>query len=445
MGKDVLRESLVNLCFATFPHLNMQDKKKKKYEPPPPPPRVGKKQRRGTTLGAKLPTITPTARCKLRQMKLERVKDWLLMEEEFVANQERLKPQEERNEEERSKIDDLRGSPLTVGTLEEMIDENHAIVSSAVGPEYYVGIMSFVDRSQLEPGCSVLLHNKGQQIVGILADDTDPAVSVMKVEHAPSETYADVGGLEQQIQEIKEAVELPLTHPELYEDIGIKPPKGVILYGEPGTGKTLLAKAVANSTSATFLRVVGSELIQKYLGDGPKLVRELFRMAADMAPSIVFIDEIDAVGTKRYDAHSGGEREIQRTMLELLNQLDGFDALTDVKVIMATNRIDSLDPALIRPGRIDRKIEFTLPDQKTKRRIFSIHTSKMSLADDVNLEEFVMSKDELSGADIKAICTEAGLLALRERRMSITQADFRKAKEKVLYRKKDNVPEGLYM
>lgn len=314
-----------------------------------------------------------------------------------------------------------------------------------MGPEYYVGITSFVDRSQLEPGCSVLLHYRGSQIVGILADDADPAVNVMKVEHAPTETYADVGGLESQIQEIKEAVELPLTHPELYEDIGIKPPKGVILYGEPGTGKTLLAKAVANSTSATFLRVVGSELIQKYLGDGPKLVRELFRMAGEMAPSIVFIDEIDAVGTKRYDSHSSGEKEIQRTMLELLNQLDGFDALTDVKVIMATNRIDSLDPALIRPGRIDRKIEFTLPDQKTKRRIFNIHTSKMSLADDVNLEEFVMSKDDLSGADIKAMCTEAGLLALRERRMCITQTDFKKAKEKVLYRKKDNVPEGLYM
>jgi 26S proteasome regulatory subunit T2 len=422
-------------------------KKKKKFEPPPPPPRVGKKQRRrgDAALGTKLPTITPTARCKLRQLKLERVKDWLLMEEEFVTNQERLKPQEERNEEERSKVDELRGSPLTVGTLEELIDENHAIVSSPMGPEYYVGIVSFVDRSQLEPGCSVLLHNRGSQIVGILADDADPAVNVMKVEHAPTETYADVGGLESQIQEIKEAVELPLTHPELYEDIGIKPPKGVILYGEPGTGKTLLAKAVANSTSATFLRVVGSELIQKYLGDGPKLVRELFRMAGEMAPSIVFIDEIDAVGTKRYDSQSSGEKEIQRTMLELLNQLDGFDALTDVKVIMATNRIDSLDPALIRPGRIDRKIEFTLPDQKTKRRIFNIHTSRMSLSDDVNIEEFVMSKDDLSGADIKAMCTEAGLLALRERRMCITQTDFKKAKEKVLYRKKDNVPEGLYM
>jgi len=219
----------------------------------------------------------------------------------------------------------------------------------------------------------------------------------------------------------------------------------VILYGEPGTGKTLLAKAVANSTSATFLRVVGSELIQKYLGDGPKLVRELFKVADDLSPSIVFIDEIDAVGTKRYDATSGGEREIQRTMLELLNQLDGFDSLSEVKVIMATNRIDSLDPALIRPGRIDRKIEFPLPDQKTKRRIFQIHTGKMSLSDDVNTEEFVMAKDELSGADIKAMCTEAGLLALRERRMRVTMADFRKSKEKVLYRKKDNLPEGLYL
>eukprot|EP00798_Chlamydomonas_sp_ICE-L_P012507 gene12507-15721_t len=188
-------------------------------------------------------------------------------------------------------VDDLRGSPLSVGTLEELIDENHAIVSSTHGPEHYVCVMSFVDKTQLEPGCSVLLHNKAMSVVGILSDEADPMVSVMKVEKAPLESYADVGGLEPQITEIKEAVELPLTHPELYEDIGIKPPKGVILYGEPGTGKTLLAKAVANSTSATFLRVVGSELIQKYLGDGPKLVRELFRVAEENSPSIVFIGE----------------------------------------------------------------------------------------------------------------------------------------------------------
>jgi len=305
--------------------------------------------------------------------------------------------------------------------------------------------MSFVDKDLLEPGCSVLMHNKVLSVVGILQDEVDPMVSVMKVDKAPLESYADIGGLEQQIQEIKEAVELPLTHPELYEEVGIKPPKGVILYGEPGTGKTLLAKAVANQTSATFLRVVGSELIQKYLGDGPKLVRELFRVAEEHAPSIVFIDEIDAIGTKRYESTSGGEREIQRTMLELLNQLDGFDPRGDVKVLMATNRIDSLDPALIRPGRIDRKIEFPLPDFKTKRGIFKIHTAKMTLAPDVNLDEFVMTKDDLSGADIKAICTEAGLLALRERRMQVVHTDFKKAKEKVLYRKNQGVPEGLYL
>jgi len=378
-------------------------------------------------------------------LKLDRIKDYLLMEEEFIQNQERLKPTEEKTQEERTKVDELRGTPMGVGTLEEIIDDNHAIVSSSVGPEYYVTIMSFVDKDQLEPGCSILMHNKVLSVVGILADEVDPMVNVMKVEKAPLESYADIGGLEDQIQEIKEAVELPLTHPELYEEIGIRPPKGVILYGVPGTGKTLLAKAVANQTSATFLRVVGSELIQKYLGDGPKLVRELFRVAEELAPSIVFIDEIDAVGTKRYDSQSGGEREIQRTMLELLNQLDGFDSRGDVKVIMATNRIETLDPALIRPGRIDRKIEFPLPDIKTKRKIFQIHTSKMTLSDDVNLEEFVMTKDDLSGADIKALCTEAGLLALRERRMKVVQQDFKKAKEKVLYRKNEGVPEGLYL
>lgn len=243
------------------------------------------------------------------------------MEEEFITNQERLKPEatkEAKDEEESTKVDDLRGSPMAVGTLEEIIDDDHAIISTASGPEHYVSIMSFVDKDLLEPGCSVLLHHKTQAVIGVLQDDADPMVSVMKLDKAPTESYADIGGLEAQIQEIKashsysfvvknglnvhtqESVELPLTHPELYEEMGIKPPKGVILYGVPGTGKTLLAKAVANQTSATFLRVVGSELIQKYLGDGPKLVRELFRVAEEHAPSIVFIDEIDAIGTKRY-------------------------------------------------------------------------------------------------------------------------------------------------
>ena len=313
-----------------------KDKKAKKYEQPAPT-RVGKKKKKksGPAPSQKLPDVKPTTKCRLRLLKLDRVHDYLLMEQEFVARQEQIKPMEEKAMEERAKVDDIRGSPMGVATLEEMIDDNHAIISSSVGPEYYVNIMSFVDKDQLEPGSSLLTHNKVNSIVGILADEVDPMVSVMKVDKAPTESYADIGGLETQIQEIKEAVELPLTHPELYEDIGIKPPKGVILYGEPGTGKTLLAKAVANQTSATFLRVTGSELIQKYLGDGPKLVRELFRVAEENAPTIVFIDEIDAVGTKRYDSQSGGEREIQRTMLELLNQLDGFDARTDVKVSLA--------------------------------------------------------------------------------------------------------------
>lgn len=192
----------------------------------------------------------------------------------------------------------------------------------------------------------------------------------MKVEKAPTESYADIGGLDEQVREIKEAVELPLTNPELYEDIGIVAPKGVILYGEPGTGKTLLAKAVANQTNATYLRVVGSELVKKEAGEGPKLVREIFRAAEEISPTIIFIDEIDAIGTKRYSSNSSGTQEVQRTMLELLTQLDGFDTRSDVKVIMATNKIETLDPALIRPGRIDRKIKFPLPDEKTKRRIF---------------------------------------------------------------------------
>ncbi|KAL8640885.1 MAG: hypothetical protein Q9228_002251, partial [Teloschistes exilis] len=345
-----------------------KDKKEKpKYEQPPPPTtRIGRKKRKaaGPNASTKLPPIYPTSRCKLKYLRMQRVHDHLLLEEEYVENQERIRKAKaqnsatpasaggdsdvlDRNADERSRVDDMRGSPMGVGNLEEMIDDDHAIVSSATGPEYYVSIMSFVDKDLLEPGASILLHHKTNSVVGVLTDDADPLVSVMKLDKAPTESYADIGGLETQIQEVREAVELPLLHPELYEEMGIKPPKGVILYGGPGTGKTLLAKAVANQTSATFLRIVGSELIQKYLGDGPRLVRQIFQVAAEHAPSIVFIDEIDAIGTKRYESTSGGEREVQRTMLELLNQLDGFDDRGDVKVIMATNKIDTLDPALI--------------------------------------------------------------------------------------------------
>jgi 26S proteasome regulatory subunit T2 len=275
---------------------NASQKDKPKYEPPPrPTTRVGRKKRKagGTSAAAKLPNVFPTSRCKLRLLRMQRIHDHLILEEEFVSNQELLRKAkaakegsalpadaaaEDRNADERGAVDGMRGSPMGVGSLEEMIDDDHAIVSSTTGPEYYVGIMSFVDKDLLEPGASVLLHHKSVGIVGVLSDDADPLVSVMKLDKAPTESYADIGGLETQIQEVRESVELPLLHPELYEEMGIKPPKGVILYGAPGTGKTLLAKAVANQTSATFLRIVGSELIQKYLGDGPRLVRQLFQV-----------------------------------------------------------------------------------------------------------------------------------------------------------------------
>lgn len=420
------------------------DGKKKDEKSKKKPNRLNQLKVQRSAKASQLPTITPNSKCNLRLLKMERMKDFLIMEEEFIQNCETLQTREQAQEDQRQQLEEIRGTVMTVGTLEEIIDDDHAIVSRSM-QEFYVSIASFVDRKALTLGCAVLLHEKNQTIIGLLDDDVNPLVDVMKVENAPLESYADVGGLEDQIVEIKEAVELPLTHPEMYDDIGIKPPKGVILFGPPGTGKTLLARAVANSTSATFLRVVGSELIQKYLGDGPKLVRELFKTAKELAPSIVFVDEIDAIGTKRYDSSSSGEREVQRTMLELLNQLDGFDDRGDIKVIMATNRIETLDPALIRPGRIDRKIEFPLPDIKTKLKIFNIHTAHMQLSKDVNLMEFAMTKEEISGADIKAICSEAGMLALRETRMQVTQDDFIKAREKVMYRKKENIPEGLYI
>lgn len=397
-----------------------------------------KKHAKNSRNSKKLPTTYPVLKCKLRYLNLKQINDYLKIENIFLdlSSGERI-------DKEKKLIDTIRGLPLSLGTLEEWVDENHAIVTVGLGPEYYVPVYSFVDRDALEPGCTVLCNYRDTGVVGVLEGENDPLLSVMKMEKAPTETYGDIGGLENQIREIKESVELPLTNPELYNEMGIVPPKGVILYGLPGTGKTLLAKAVANQTSATFLRIVGSELIQKYLGDGPKLVRELFKLADYHAPSIVFIDEIDAIGMKRYDVSSSGQREIQRTMLELLNQLDGFDKRGDIKVIMATNRIEVLDPALLRPGRIDRKIEFGLPDSATKLKIFQIHTKRMTLDKTVNLNTLIM-KEDMTGADIKAICTEAGMFALRDRRTQVTMIDFEKAKDKVFNTKKAGQPQELY-
>ena len=399
-----------------------------------------KKRKKQTYLIIDLPFFKDNLKNKFEIFKLEKIYNFLKIEELIFISKDSGS-----NGSYFNTIEQIKGNPITVGILEEVLDEKKAIVSTNMGPEFYVEICSFVDLSQLSIGKSVLLNAKTFSIVGFIKEEMDPVISMMKLEVAPSESFSDMGGLHNQIREMKETIELPLIHPEVFSNIGISPPKGVILYGEPGTGKTLLAKAVANSTRASFIRVTGSELVQKFLGEGPKLIREIFRFAYYFSPSIIFMDEIDAIGTARHETSSGGEREVQRTMLELLNQLDGFDSNENVKVIMATNRIDSLDPALIRPGRIDRKIEFPFPDEITVRRIFKVHTRKMNLDKDVIMEEFIKEKHNLSGADIKAICTEAALNALRNHRLVINKKDLIKARNFILIRKKEAFSDIIYI
>jgi len=276
------------------------------------------------------------------------------------------------------------------------------------------------------------LHKHSNALVDVLPPEADSSIQLLTQDEKPDVRYTDVGGLDIQKQEIREAVELPLTHFDLYKQIGIDPPRGILLYGPPGMGKTMLAKAVAFHTSASFIRVVGSEFVQKYLGEGPRMVRDVFRLARENAPAIIFIDEIDAIATKRFDAQTGADREVQRILLELLNQMDGFDVSVNVKVIMATNRADTLDPALLRPGRLDRKIEFPVPDRRQKRLIFQVCTSKMNLSEEVDLEDYVSLPDKLSGADISSICQEAGMLAVRKNRYVILPKDFEKAYKKIV-------------
>ncbi|KAG6526273.1 hypothetical protein ZIOFF_012301 [Zingiber officinale] len=310
--------------------------------------------------------------------------------------------------------------------------------SPQVHPEgkYVVDIDKSIDITKLTPSTRVALRNDSYVLHLILPSKVDPLVNLMKVEKVPDSTYDMIGGLDQQIKEIKEVIELPIKHPELFESLGIAQPKGVLLYGPPGTGKTLLARAVAHHTDCTFIRVSGSELVQKYIGEGSRMVRELFVMAREHAPSIIFMDEIDSIGSARMESGTGnGDSEVQRTMLELLNQLDGFEASNKIKVLMATNRIDILDQALLRPGRIDRKIEFPNPNEESRFDILKIHSRKMNLMRGIDLKKIAEKMNGASGAELKAVCTEAGMFALRERRVHVTQEDFEMAVAKVM--KKD--------
>ena len=320
-----------------------------------------------------------------------------------------------------------------VAEVIKILGKDKVLVKASSDGKYIVKVDSKVNIEDLRPNLRVTL-GKEKKINRILPNRVDPLVSLMKVEKVPDATYDMVGGLDKQIKEIREVIELPIKHPEVFESLGISQPKGVLMYGPPGTGKTLLAKACAHHTDCCFIRVSGNELVQKYIGEGARLVRELFVMARQHAPSIIFMDEIDSIGGHRIssDSESKGDSEVQRTMLELLNQLDGFEETQNIKMIMATNRIDILDDALLRPGRIDRKIEFPNPNEKARYDILKIHSRKMNLVRGVDLLKIAGMLIEASGADCKAVCSEAGMFALRERRMHVTQEDLEMAVAKVM-------------
>ncbi|CAI2730697.1 unnamed protein product [Schistosoma spindalis] len=287
-----------------------------------------------------------------------------------------------------------------------------AVIKTSTRQTYFLPVIGLVPPEDLKPGDLVGVHKDSYLILEKLPPEFDSRVKAMEVDERPTERYSDIGGLDKQIQELIEAVVLPMTHRDRFEALGIQPPKGVLLYGPPGTGKTLLARACAAQTKSTFLKLAGPQLVQMFIGDGAKLVRDAFQLAKEKAPAIIFIDELDAIGTKRFNSEKAGDREVQRTMLELLNQLDGFQPNHDIKVIAATNRVDILDPALLRSGRVDRKIEFPAPNEEARARIMQIHSRKMNVQKDVNFEELARCTDDFNGAQCKAVCVEASTLVV---------------------------------
>ncbi|MFW6003663.1 MAG: proteasome-activating nucleotidase Pan1 [Halanaeroarchaeum sp.] len=371
-------------------------------------------------------------------------------QEKVEALQERLEVVEQQNEEMRDRLLDanaennkyqqklerlshenkkLKQSPLFVATVQEIGDRGVIIKQHGNNQEALTEVTDEM-REQIEPGSRVAVNNS-LSIVKRLDDEADVRARVMQVEESPDVGYEDIGGLEEQLNEVRETVEMPLKKPDLFEDVGINPPSGVLLYGPPGTGKTLMAKAVAQQTDATFIKMAGSELVHKFIGEGAKLVRDLFQVARDHEPAVVFIDEIDAIASKRTDSKTSGDAEVQRTMMQLLSEMDGFDERGEVRIIAATNRFDMLDRAILRPGRFDRLIEVPNPDEEGREKIFEIHTRAMNVSEEVNFEVLARETDGMSGADIKAICTEAGMFAIRDDRTTVTGEDFRQAHEKL--------------
>lgn len=323
-----------------------------------------------------------------------------------------------------------------IGDILKQLDDDRLIVKASNGPRYVVGCRANLDKAKLKQGIRVALDMTTLTIMRPMPREVDPTVFNMLHDDAGGVDFSEIGGLTEQIREMREVIELPLTNPELFNRVGIKAPKGVLLYGPPGTGKTLLARALASNINATFLKVVASAIVDKYIGESARIVREMFGYAKDHAPCVIFMDEVDAIGGSRFSEGSSADREIQRTLMELLSQLDGFESLGAVKIVMATNRPDILDPALLRPGRLDRKIEIPLPNEASRLEILKIHAGSITTRGDFDYESIVRLADGFNGADLRNICTEAGLFAIRDDRDYVLEEDFMKAARKIAEIKK---------
>ena len=385
-------------------------------------------------------------------IKLEEDYQKLLADSQSLINERSYLETEIRTLKKRAtRLDDevrlLKTPPLIIGHLQDILDERTAIVRSSNGTVFQVSLNQRLEPERLKPGTRVALNQDTLAVIEVLHEAWDPMVSGAEMVEKPDITYDSVAGLDEQITSVREAIELPLLEPELFSKVGITPPKGILLVGPPGCGKTLLAKAVANQTDATFIRMVGSELAQKYIGEGGRMVRELFSLAKEKSPSIIFLDEIDAIGAKRLDGSTSGDREVQRTLMQLLAELDGFDSLEDVKIIAATNRPDILDDALLRPGRFDRIVTIPLPDETGRKAILSLHISNMSTSR-INLKTIVEKTEGYSGAELKATCVEAGMIAIRDKRDKISQKDLIQAIDRIQTKKSNSgsksSPDALY-
>ena len=337
----------------------------------------------------------------------------------------------------------LKTSSLYIATVEELNEGEEVVLKQHGNNQEVLTDVSPRLAEELEAGDRVAI-NDSFAVQRVLDDETDARAQAMEVTNQPTVEYDDIGGIDQQLTEVREAVEDPLTDPDQFDEVGIEPPTGVLLHGPPGTGKTMLAKAVANQTDATFIKMAGSELVQKFIGEGARLVRDLFELASEREPAIIFIDEIDAIASKRTESKTSGDAEVQRTMMQLLSEMDGFEARGDISIIAATNRFDMLDRAILRPGRFDRLIEVPEPDAEGRTRILDIHTRGMNLADSVDFEELADRTEGFSGAEIESLCTEAGMFAIRDGRTEVRTADFEDALDKIDREDATGTPVAFY-